>query len=265
MTTNNTYLITGANRGIGLAITAILLLRPNTTVIATIRTPSTPTTSLTSLQTADASKLLVLPLDFSNPSKSPEEFIAFRNNLVHTHGIKSIDTIIANAGIGSSFLSAKDTALSTLTTHYETNTLGPILLYQTLHPLLTAKNESEDESRDDGDAEKERKFVLISSSLGSIGAMEGAVPSLAYGVSKAAANYFVRKVHFEERGIMAIAVHPGWVKTANGQAFADCMGVTAPPMTVEESAKGVLEQIDNATKATTSGSFLSYDGTILPW
>lgn len=35
------------------------------------------------------------------------------------------------------------------------------------------------------------------------------MPSLAYGVSKAAANYFVRKVHFEEKGIVAMAVHPG--------------------------------------------------------
>ena len=34
-----------------------------------------------------------------------------------------------------------------------------------------------------------------------------------------------------------------WVKTANGQAFADSIGVNEPPMTVEESAKGVLEQV----------------------
>ncbi|PVH76782.1 NAD(P)-binding protein [Cadophora sp. DSE1049] len=262
MTRNNTYLITGANRGIGLAITATLLLRPDTTIIATIRTPTTPTTPLTSLPVAKASKLLVLPLDFSTPSASAEEFTTFLTTLTHTHGIKHISTIIANAGIGSSFLSSKDTPLSSLTEHYETNTLGPILLYQTLYPLLTSKDKNDNEEGGEGD---ERKFVLISSSLGSIGAMEGAVPSLAYGVSKAAANYFVRKVHFEEKGVVAVAVHPGWVKTANGQAFADSMGVTEPPMTVEESAKGVLEQIDNATKATTSGSFLSYDGTVLPW
>lgn len=257
MTLNYTYLITGANRGIGLAITSILLLRPDTTVITTIRTPSTPTTTLTSLTVAGGSKLLIVPLDFSNPSSSAEKFSAFLDTLTKVHGISHINTIIANAGVGSSFLSSKDTPLSSLTEYYETNTLGPILLYQTLYSLLTAK------IQDEGD--EERKFVLISSSLGSIGAMEGAVPSLAYGVSKAAANYFVRKVHFEEKGIVAMAVHPGWVKTSNGQAFADSIGVEEPPMTVEESAKGVLEQIDNATKATTSGSFLSYDGTDLPW
>jgi norsolorinic acid ketoreductase len=56
-----------------------------------------------------------------------------------------------------------------------------------------------------------------------------------------------------------------WVKTGNGQAFADTMGVEAPPMNIEESVEGVLEQIDGASISTTSGSFVSYDGTIIPW
>ncbi|KAH7355146.1 putative aflatoxin biosynthesis ketoreductase nor-1 [Rhexocercosporidium sp. MPI-PUGE-AT-0058] len=248
---DNTYLITGANRGIGLALTTLLLLRPNTTVIATIRTPSTSTSSLTSLPTSATSKLIVLPLDFSTPSLHPEIFTAFSDKLVHTHGIKHINTIIANAGTGTSFHACTSTPLSSLTENFETNTFGPILLYQTLYPLLTA-NDSPASENDGEDEAGERKFILISSSLGSIAAMEGSVPSLAYGISKAAANYFVRKVHFEEQGVVAIAVHPG-------------IGVGEPPMSVEESASGVLEQIDGATKATTSGSFLSYDGTVIPW
>lgn len=56
-----------------------------------------------------------------------------------------------------------------------------------------------------------------------------------------------------------------WVKTGNGQAFADSMGVEAPPMALEESVQGVLEQVDAASRATTSGSFVSYDGTVIPW
>ncbi len=57
----------------------------------------------------------------------------------------------------------------------------------------------------------EKKFIFISSSLGSIAAMEDAAPTLAYGVSKAAANYFVRKIHYEEKRIIALAIHPGYV------------------------------------------------------
>ncbi|KAH6723066.1 hypothetical protein BKA61DRAFT_638119 [Leptodontidium sp. MPI-SDFR-AT-0119] len=255
---DNIYLITGANRGIGHALTSLLLLRPNTTVIATIRTPSTPTSSLTSLPTGKNSKLLILPLDFTNTSTSAETFTAFQHTMENVYSIKHINTIIANAGTGTSFHVSNTTPLSSLMENFEINTLGPIMLYQTLYPLLTAKAKGEGVAG-------EGKFILISSSLGSIAAMEGAVPSLAYGISKAAANYFVRKVHFEERGVVAVAVHPGWVKTANGQAFADSIGVAEPPMSVEEGARGVLAQIDNATKETTSGSFVSYDGTVIPW
>ena len=34
-----------------------------------------------------------------------------------------------------------------------------------------------------------------------------------------------------------------WVKTGNGQSFADSVGVKEPPMTLEESVNGVLEQV----------------------
>lgn len=34
-----------------------------------------------------------------------------------------------------------------------------------------------------------------------------------------------------------------WVKTGNGQAFADSVGVAEPPLTVEKSVSGVLAQV----------------------
>lgn len=34
-----------------------------------------------------------------------------------------------------------------------------------------------------------------------------------------------------------------WVKTQNGQAFADSVGVKEPPMSLEESVEGVLGQV----------------------
>jgi norsolorinic acid ketoreductase len=110
-------------------------------------------------------------------------------------GITHIDTIIANAGAGETFQSTISTPLSELRQSFEVNTLGPIKLFQAACPLLKRSANP--------------KFIFISSSLGSIGAMEGNVPSLAYGVSKAAANYFVRKVHFEHEEVTAVAVHPG--------------------------------------------------------
>jgi len=34
-----------------------------------------------------------------------------------------------------------------------------------------------------------------------------------------------------------------WVKTANGQNFADSIGVAEPPLELEESVQGVLNQV----------------------
>ncbi|TGO32742.1 hypothetical protein BHYA_0292g00110 [Botrytis hyacinthi] len=79
------------------------------------------------------------------------------------------------------------------------------------------------------------EFVIIESILGSIGAMIPGVPTLS------------------------------WVQTKNRQTFADSIGVPAPPMTVEQSAEGVLTQIDTVTKETTSGTFVGFDGAEVPW
>ena len=34
-----------------------------------------------------------------------------------------------------------------------------------------------------------------------------------------------------------------WVKTDNGQLFADAIGFEAPPMTLDDSVNGVLKQV----------------------
>ncbi|TVY83092.1 Norsolorinic acid ketoreductase [Lachnellula suecica] len=253
MAPNTVYLVTGGNRGIGFGLTGALLLRPNTTVIATVRTDKTSKDTLLALPLAEGSNLIITYLDvdvvktqYESLERSTQEVY---RALTTAYKVTKIDTIICNAGIGSSFRPSLSTTYSSLLTHFQVNTLGPISLFQSLYPLLSPNS----------------KFILISSVLGSIGAMDGQEPSLAYGVSKAGANYFVRKVHFENEGVTTLAVHPGWVKTENGQNFADSIGVEEPPMSLEDSVKGVLEQIDAATKSTTSGSFVSYDGTVIPW
>ncbi|TVY16473.1 Norsolorinic acid ketoreductase [Lachnellula arida] len=308
MSRNTIYLVTGGNRGpphfypyltlpyltpiptplantqaktpgIGLHLAAALLLRPHTTVIATLRSEETSQEALHALPAGENSKLVITYLDLSpsTPIPDPETETNSENTpqtqphthtpqslhhaLTKTHHIPYINTIIASAGHGTSFRSLLSTPPSSLLQNFHINTLGPITLFQALYPLLEAGT---------GNGNGESKFVLISSSLGSIDAMgmqagTEPTPTLAYGVSKAGANYFCRKVHFECEGVTALAVHPGWVKTANGQAFADAVGIKEPPMSLEDSVKGVLKQIDTASKSTTSGTFMSYDGTVIPW
>lgn len=205
-------------------------------MIGTLRSASTSSAALRALPTAASARLLLKTLDFASATPATYTTLAVELAVV---GVRQIDVVVANAGIGRDFASAFSTLATSVRAHLDVNTLGPMQLYQALRGMLVAPAEAEGE----GEGGNVKKFVLMSSSLGSIGAMEGAVPSLAYGISKAAANYFVRKVHFEERDLVALAIHPGWVKTENGQCFADSVNVDAPPMEVEESARGVMEQV----------------------
>lgn len=59
---------------------------------------------------------------------------------------------------------------------------------------------------------KMKNFILITSSVGSIGGLEEeGFPSLSYGISKAGANWFAKKLHgeFHEGGLGVGIVHPG--------------------------------------------------------
>lgn len=111
------------------------------------------------------------------------------------------------------------------------------------------------------------KFFVMSSVLGSIAGQEGKGEAcLSYGISKCAANFFVRRAHCEHENLVCVALHPGyvfslssvskrfvlmeilderWVQTAMGQGFADSLvGFNgSPPLDVNESVKGLLEQV----------------------
>lgn len=88
---NTVYLITGANRGIGLGLVTALLKRPNHIIIAGVRdTTSSTSQALLSLPTANASEVILAYID-SNDHRSAQIAIAGLKD------IPKIDTVIANA------------------------------------------------------------------------------------------------------------------------------------------------------------------------
>lgn len=63
-------------------------------------------------------------------------------------------------------------------------------------------------------------------------------------------------IDLKNDGILAAAIHPGWVKTD--------MGGKKAPMEVTESAEAIM-QIVSQLSAAESGQFLNIDGSPLPW
>jgi len=178
--------------GIGLLIAQTLILR-NCTVIACAR--STDSLSSWRDKNLDATlqqRFIIAKID----SISDTDARNVCDRLRQVHNITKLDLVIANAGDASSFKTALETSTSDMLTLYQINTLGPLRLFQATLPLLQASNSP--------------KFILISSSLGSIGLMDHEVsPALAYGCSKVAANFLIREIHCEHPDLISIAVHPG--------------------------------------------------------
>jgi NAD(P)-dependent dehydrogenase (short-subunit alcohol dehydrogenase family) len=100
------------------------------------------------------------------------------------------------------------------------------------------------------------RVVLMSSQ---VGARRGSRGSLGdYGDSKAALNDALRARAgaWAKRGVTAIVMHPGWVRTD--------MGGRSAPVSVEESARGIRAVVAGLSPAD-SGRFLTWRGDEHPW
>jgi norsolorinic acid ketoreductase len=246
---STSYLVTGANRGIGKGIVTALLARPNTTVIAGVRDPEADLSkALKSLPVASGSKLIIIKLD--STSTTDAELAA--KTLASEYNLTSLDVLVANAGILQAFGPALQTPAKELAEVFNVNSIAPLVQLQGLWPLISKSAEP--------------KFFVVSTNIASLGLMEHIpLQALSYGVSKVAANYIVRKLHFENPELVSVALHPGWVQTDMGWFAANSNGVKEVPVTIDQSASGLLNVIDTATKGKESGSFIGFDGAVVPW
>ena len=228
-------LITGANRGIGLEFARQLLARGEH-VVATCRHPG-KATALNALAGEYPGRLHVLPLDVADPKS--------RASLVHdlplVLGDDRLDLLVNNAGVLHSGERFGHVEAAILEDSFRTNAIGPFLLAQALAPLLN-----------DG-----ARIANLSSVMASI-ASRGEFRSPSYCASKAAQNMLTVQLAqaLAARGIVVLALHPGWVQTEMGGEHA-----TVP---TADAVRGMLQVVDGATPAQ-SGSFLDWRGGALPW
>jgi NAD(P)-dependent dehydrogenase (short-subunit alcohol dehydrogenase family) len=198
-------LITGSNRGIGLALTRRYLAEGDF-VFATCRSPQSAT-ALRELENEHPERVVVLGLDTVD-SASHENL---RSEIVQRDS--AIDVLINNAGVY-----VNDPNLGPESIHhtirgfdpdrsiefFRTNAVAHLAVTRALLPLL----EKGDESR----------IAFLSSGLGSIARKEGGDIEYSYSASKAALNMLARVLANElaRQGILVVTLDPGWVKTDMG-------------------------------------------------
>ena len=228
-------LVTGANRGLGLELCRQLLAQGGR-VVAACRHPG-KATALNTLAGEYPGRLHVTPLDVAEPRSHAT---LARELPLLTEG-EPLDLLINNAGVlrgGERYGSVQSADLET---SFRTHALGPFLLVQALTP-----------QRADG-----ARVANISSEIGSIGLrQEFRTPS--YAIGKAAQNMATSLLAqaLAPRGIVVVALHPGWVRTD--------MGTDRAALSPQESALGLLRVIAGL-KAQDSGAFLDWQGQTLPW
>lgn len=230
----STILITGANRGIGLELVK-QCVRANWRVLACCRDPASAS-ELKALVKETNDRISVYRLDVANSEQ--------RQSLASELDDMPIDILINNAGIygqrGATFGNTNEDAwLDT----FAINTIAPLKLSE----LLV-----------DNVARSCRKIIAsISSQMGSI-ADNGSGGHYVYRSSKAALNAVMKSmaIDLRPRGITAVILHPGWVKTD--------MGGPNAQISVEQSVSGMLSILERLTPDD-AGRFFDVNGGIIPW
>jgi NAD(P)-dependent dehydrogenase (short-subunit alcohol dehydrogenase family) len=228
------FIVTGANRGIGLEFVQQLADRGDD-VVATARDPEAADQLQTLAEKADA-EIHVESLDVTDQS-SVDDF-------VDSLPVDSVDVLINNAGTMSSGGSPTEGFDYDEMRHcYEVNTLGPLRVTEALLPVLRRGEET--------------KVVNITSKMGSI-ADNGSGGSYAYRTSKTALNMATRSmaVDLRDEGIITFVMHPGWVQTR--------MGGDNALISTEKSVDHMLDRIEEADPEQ-SGEFIEWDGGHVSW
>jgi len=222
-----TTLVTGANRGIGLALCRLSKERGDQ-VIGVCRR-SSPELSALGVEVID------------DVDVTSDDAVARLGKRVAG---KRLDVVILNAGIlnddGVDRIEP-ELNLDSVREQFEVNALSPLRVARQLVP----------------DLQKGAKIALLTSRMGSI-ADNGSGGHYGYRMSKAAMNAMGVSLarDLKSRGISVALLHPGYVRT----------DMTAGAGNVEpaDAARGLLARIDGLT-VENSGSFWHANGERLPW
>ena len=228
-----TVLITGANRGVGLALSRECA-NSGATVLACCREPAAAS-GLIELAAAHDVEILGVHVTDAQSVASLGQQLANR----------PVDILINNAG-----MIGPERAMQSLTNmDYEgwaeafaVNTMAPLRMLQTLLPNLKSAGHG--------------KVATITSQMGAMSV--DMTVAYAYCSAKAAVNKVMKLAAIEltREGVSSCLIHPGWVQTD--------MGGPQAAITPQESASGIIKVIEKLNLDTTGG-FWNWNGNVHAW
>lgn len=234
---NKSVLITGASRGLGLALTKVYLER-NFSVYACCR--NVITEEFENLKKENINRLHTIYMDISDDNSVVEAASKLKEMTTE------LDIIINNGAIhfNDSLNNLEDVNFECALATYNVNTLGALRVTK---GFLSFLNNSE-----------KKVIANISSEAGSIGAC-WRDKEFDYCMSKAALNMqsVLLQRYLESRRIRVLAIHPGWMRTD--------MGGEAASFDPMESARAVFGLIDKYGDNYEVPLFMDYEGKTLKW
>jgi NAD(P)-dependent dehydrogenase (short-subunit alcohol dehydrogenase family) len=230
-----TTLITGANRGIGLEFTR-QFAADGWRVLACARRPD-KSDALNTLAAQHPGQISVHRLDVVDHPGIDQ--------LASSLADQPIDLLCNNAGV---YTDPHGGALNNSdydawTRAFLINTMATLKMVRAFRPHIVRSDQ--------------KTVVTISSKMGSI-ADNDSGGSYMYRSSKAAVNMVVKTLAIDLKpvGVIAVVLHPGWVKTEMGGPHALISSM--------QSVSGMREIISRLT-INDSGKFIAYDGKAIPW
>ncbi|EPS42767.1 hypothetical protein H072_3253 [Dactylellina haptotyla CBS 200.50] len=255
MSVTPVVILTGAGRGIGLAILNHLLSLPTPPNILAVTRTITP--ALKSLAISH-NNLEAVSVDFSSSSSDLKSEIASSVVGVAVSRWGRVDSLVLNHGVLDPVAKIEDAKVEQWGNTFRTNFFSNVEL---IHGVI-------------GELRKSKGRVVIVSSGAAVGAYTGWG---AYGASKAAMNHLNMTLALEEPDITSVAIRPGVVDTDMQVALREVQGSVMKP---EEHAKfitlkksgtivkpedvgAVLGNLAVKAEKGLSGKFLNWNDDIL--
>ncbi|MEO6340284.1 MAG: SDR family oxidoreductase [Caulobacteraceae bacterium] len=226
-------LVVGASRGLGLGYARELAAR-GWKVIATARNPATAN-DLTALANGSGGAIEVEALDSTDRTGL--------DRLVARLSTRTLDLLMVVAGVAGPTGDELGAPEGDIANVFLTNAVAPVRIAEALKGNVR-----------DGSG----VIAMITSGLGSVAAAPPMPGVMLYKASKAALNSMTRSftLALGDRKLTVLSVSPGWVRTD--------MGGPAAPLSVEQSATGVINLVE-AKAGTGAHGFYGLQGETIPW